>query len=477
MPDERTIETPSQTYYDLEDNRLLCRDLMLGTEHMRDQRTTYLPIEEGESDSAYDARMARTFLYNGFGRTVKSHAGKVFDRPVQLEAPEPVLDWAENITNEGRSLTVFGRDLLRRVLSEGITFIQVEYPNVPQTLTKADERQLKIRPYMIEVPPEKLFWWSWQTISGVPVVTEVRIRESYMADDGGESEQIRVLKPGNWEIWRQNDNGDWVNAESGTTAPIRRVPIIPVYANRTGVYQSDPPMRDLADLNLAHWQSMSDQRHILHVARVPILFGAGLAEDMQRLVIGPNRMVKSNNPAARLSYVEHSGAAIEAGRQDLEDLERRMGVMGLELLMPSQPGTVTATERAIDKAESESALQMIARNLQNALENALLLMMEWGGVSGEVEVDINSSFEIKISDTQELQSLLDMRTAGDLSRDSLWLEMKRRGVLRDDFDPDQEKTDLEAEGPPAPKMNPLMMAAAAAGRGGGDVQPGSDQKQ
>ena len=37
-------------------------------------------------------------------------------------------------------------------------------------------------------------------------------------------------------------------------------------------------MIDLAWLNLAHWQSASDQRHILHVARVPFLFGRGLSE-------------------------------------------------------------------------------------------------------------------------------------------------------------------------------------------------------
>jgi len=37
--------------------------------------------------------------------------------------------------------------------------------------------------------------------------------------------------------------------------------------------------------------------------------------------------VTNENPQARLEYVEHTGKAIEAGRESLKDLEERMSLM------------------------------------------------------------------------------------------------------------------------------------------------------
>jgi hypothetical protein len=256
------------------------------------------------------------------------------------------------------------------------------------------------------------------------------------------------LTPGNWAVYRpESDSGGWVLWAEGPTTPITDIPIIAVYAEKNGVYQSTPPMRDLADLNLAHWQSSSDQRHVLHVARVPVLFGAGLAENMDRLTLGPNRMIKTTDAQAKLVYVEHSGRAIEAGRQDLQDLQQQMATMGLELLVPDRPGDATATEKAIKKAESESALQMIAKNLQNGLQQSIEMMMKWGGVSGDVNVDLNTTFELKLTDQSELTTLGDARLNRDLSQETYWRELKRRGVLSDDFDAEEEADRLAAEGP------------------------------
>lgn len=466
------ISKPTSIFTDLEDQRMLCRDLMGGTEAMRAKRTEYLPMEDGEEDDEYNSRVDRTFLYNGFKRTVQSHAGKVFDRPVHVAGPEPLVeDWIYDITNDGRNLTVFARSLMVRVLSEGIAFIQVEYPKAPVSgASVKDERDLRLRPYLIEVPPEALFYWRWEITRGVPKVVEVRIMEHDFDEEGKEADQIRILRPGTWEVYRMNETAqEWILFEGGTTTPVQRIPIIAIYAEKDGVYQSSPPMRDLADMNLAHWQSGSDQRHVLHVARVPVLFGAGLAEDMNRLNIGPNRLIKTSNPNASLQYVEHSGKAIEAGRQDLMDLEHRMSTMGLELLMPDRPGDATATERAIEKSESESALQMMAKNLQNGLQDAIELMLFWAGIKGEADVDLNTSFEIKLTDQSELATLNEMRMNRDLSQESYWAEMKRRGVLRDDFDPEEEAGRLDSEGPSSPppvQPNPFGAPPIP----GGDVQ-------
>lgn len=444
------VSKPHALYNEMEEKRRLCRTLMGGTEAMRDARTEYLPQEPAEEDDAYQNRLDRSFLFNAFKRTVSSLVGQVFDREVIVEGPTRLTDeWQYNVTNEGRTLTAFGKDVFETALAEGLSIIQVEYPRSPGQMRLDQERASGLRPYLIEVPPQNLIWWDWQVVAGRPILTEARIRESYFDDGGKRQDQIRVLRPGEWELWRANEARDWSLTESGNTAPIREIPLVPLYAGKKlGVMMADLPLKDLADMNVEHWQSSSDQRHVLHVARVPILFAAGWGEELNTVTLGPNVLLKASAAGATLQFVEHTGSAIGAGREDLQDIEDRMATVGLEMLMRDRPGGVTATERAIERAENESALEGMARNVESALEDALSIMCKWAGLTEDVSCDVNRQFEMKISDAQELSDLRDLRLAGDLSRETLWYEYRRRGVLSDSFDPEEEAGRIDTEGPP-----------------------------
>ena len=221
------------------------------------------------------------------------------------------------------------------------------------------------------------------------------------------------------------------------------VPLATVYADRQGYMQGRPPLLDLAYLNIEHWQSSSDQFNILHVARVPILFASGFQEGA--LKIGAGSAVSNDDPTSKLSYVEHSGAAIEAGRMSLKDLEERMSLMGAQLLV-RKPGSRTATEKAIDSADADSALSLMVRNLEDSLEYALQFMADWEklGPAGEVEL----VGEIGGLEDMEIAGLMKARELGLLSAETIFGEMQRRGLITDDIDWADEWARLTAEGPP-----------------------------
>src|SRR5262249_42831857 len=132
-----------------------------------------------------------------------------------------------------------------------------------------------------------------------------------------------------------------------------------------GVLEALPPLLDLAQLNIAHWQKSSDLAHITHVSQVPILFASGFPEqpDGRDLVISPNACVNVPNADARLSYVEHSGAAIAAGRQALVDLENQMSVLALRPLV-QKDSTTTATETALSAEADYSDLAGMIRSAE-----------------------------------------------------------------------------------------------------------------
>ncbi len=269
----------------------------------------------------------------------------------------------------------------------------------------------------------------------------IRIRETVVERDGpwGERtvDQIRVLEPGRWSLWRRADPGQagarsdrpWRRQAGGDTS-FGAVPLVTVYAERTGFLTARPPLLDLAWLNLAHWQSSSDQRHILHVARVPILFGRNLKVGEDGIEIGPNRLIVGEGDGADLKYIEHGGAAIEAGRQDLADLEDRMAVMSLDLMV-RRPGSVTATERAIDAARADSTLAALVRAVEEGLTAALVLCARWKDLgpeaAGRVTLDPDTGLDAR--EAEEIDLLLKARLAGEIDRTTFLAEIRRRGVL------------------------------------------------
>jgi hypothetical protein len=351
------VNTPSEESKKAAELWKLPRTLMGGTKAMRAAGVLYLPQEQAESSDAYRARLLRSTLFNAFRKTVKDMTGKVFRKEIQLgkDVPEQIVTLAENVDNAGRHLNVFARDAFFDAMVPGIGFIFTEMPPPLAAgtgrngeVTKADEQAANRRPYLCYIKRDDVLGWKSQIVNGQPVLTQFRIKERATIDDGAfgtvEVPQVRVLYPGRWEIWRESteaaDKGKWVKVEEGTTS-LTYIPIAPVYINRTAFMEGEPPLEDLADLNVAHWQSQSDQRNILHVARVPILFMAGFTDD-DNIEIGASRAIRANKPDANMAYVEHSGNAIGSGDKDLQNLEFQMQTQGLQLLVP-QPGGKSAT--------------------------------------------------------------------------------------------------------------------------------------
>lgn len=437
------VSTPNAACARQHERLALPRALLGGTAAMRAAGETYLPREPAESYAAYNNRLARSTLYNAMARTTRSLTGRVFRKPIVLgdDMPDRLRALAEDVDLEGSHLNVFARKVLAAAITDGHSCIFVDYPRVPKGLTLADERLLAPRPFFVHVPASRLLGFRFENRK----LVQVRWLETVTEADGefGEREiqQVRVVKPDSFEVYRPNENGgEWYLADSGEMRGVDSIPFVTITCGeRIAPMESEPPLRDLADLNVQHWQSASDQRNILHVARVPILFGKGFTEEENAdptVEIGAQRMVVSSSPDADLRYVEHTGAAIGAGRQDLLDLEARMGVLAMEPVLARRPGTITATERSIDASEAQSSLAAWALELQDGLERAFGFAAQWLSLGADAggSVVLNDDFGISDAIAGELEALLRARAIGAISNETFLRELQRRGVLSDDID-------------------------------------------
>lgn len=459
---QNDVSTPKSCHQEMCEKAKLARTLMGGTRAMRTAGECYLPREPKESVTAYRNRLQRTTLYNAFRKAVQSLNGKLFAKPISLseDTPEQIEELLESVDRQGDAGRDYNRFLSHAMvdaLAVGLTHVLVDVPPGPKgesgeplPLSVAEARALNLRPLWLHYKMEDLFYW---TADGERL-TQVRLREKVTVPDGewGEKEiaQIRVLRPGSFEVYREqraaSGKTEWVLIEEGRTA-LDFIPLVTIYTNRTGFMTAEPLLQDLADLNVAHWQSASDQRHILHVARVPVLFATGWEDSTAgEQGVGPNVLIRQPQ-GATLQYVEHSGAAIQSGDDDLKNLEDRMSAMAMEPLVP-RTGNQTATAKAIDAAEATSILQDIAQGLKDSTEQLLVCTAAWIGIPAEQsgEVNVNADFSLRREDTAGLQELGKARDRGDLSRPQYLDELKRRDIIRPDMDYETNDTELESEG-------------------------------
>lgn len=445
-----TVDSTSDLYDTMVEYWQLPMTLMGGERAMKEAGLTYLPREPMETEPQYRNRLARSTLKNYFAWAVENHTGRVFKKPIVFsdDTDKVILDYNDNLDLQGNNADAFYREVFRDMLIKGISFVYVDYPRTNEDLTLADEIDAGFRPYCVHIKAEQVINAVSGMVNSRKVLVRAHILETLTIPDGQWGtktiQQIRVLYPGAWQVFRTEDNGagtGWYLFDEGETS-ISYIPLIPLYGKKIGFYGGISPLQNLANLNRAHWQSLSDQMNITHVARVPILFGTGFDEE-DTLTIGSKSAIMGPNES-ELMYVEHTGKAIEAGMNELKDLEDRMMLESLELLNTRGSGE-TATSKSLDISDINCSLQDLAIKLQRVIENVNNIMSDWDGIERTGKVVVNTDFGLQLRDGSESNVLLKMRQNRSISLPTFHKEMKRRGVLSPDFDSAKDIKLLEEE--------------------------------
>jgi hypothetical protein len=447
------------------------RTVLGGTEAMRDAGKDMLPMHPYESEDAWKSRRDGAVLDNYTRRTLDTLVGKAFREPPAPgdDVPEVLLTFLEDVDGEGTGFATFSRGYFRSGVRDAVAYLLVDHTAAQpredgQPRTKADDARDGLRPF-------------WRVIDGVDMIGPpqmvmqggqlrpvlVRFRDDELQPDGdfGEKlvERVKVLRPGSWEVWEKQAGTKgakpkWVLADGGSTS-LDFIPLIQFYTDKEGIGEGRPPLLDLAHMNVRHWVSTADQNNILTVSRFPMLAVSGVQSDENgtgagQIVIGPRKLLTTADPQAKIYFVEHTGSAVNSGKDDLERLEERMSSYGAEFLT-KKTGTQSATGRALDGAEAISQLQAWGLDFKDALELALKYTGIYLGLKGENEagtIEFEVDQDVDVSEPAELGSLDAARTRKDISRKAWAAEMKRRGILSEEYDVDDDQEEIDQEAPP-----------------------------
>jgi hypothetical protein len=395
-----------------------------------DTAVSFLNQLPNEHDDSFEVRVKECTLNNHVERVVAAMSGQVTRKDLSYSnVPDKIISAMEVISGQD-NLNQFAKELVVSSIKDGKGLVLVDMPVEGGS------------PMFTNIRRGQLINWR-KDESGL--YTFAVIMEQYTVDSGSfgleANIQYRVIdKDGNVDIWREASEGnEWEIVQSITTS----YNFCPLFELDLG---SIPPLYDIARVNIKHMNFVSIKDRFLKEAQDPILFAQNLGiEDGEKVVIGVNQMMTTDNPDSSLSWVELDGSNYDIAERNIISLEDEMADRALRVQEESR--VKTATQVNEESAESTSRLSDIATELENCLQlslNAYSLMKYSVPLEGNVVV--NRDFDSVVIDTTALAGLNTMQVSGNLSRRTL-LKAVSNSELVEIEDIETELKDIEAEAP------------------------------
>jgi len=384
----------------------LCRTLYGGWERVQAERQKLLPQHPAEDDRDYKIRAERPTFYNAFGRTIRALAGTVFKTPPTPEGVPVEIQtlYDDDIDLQGTDGNSFLLHTFTDALTTGLDGIFVDMPANAGGSTKLEAQQLDIRPYWQLIRKDQIVSYRVDIVNGKTVLGQLVFKEQVEEPRGAFGvklyDRFRVFRRTAdavtfeaWEPEAKSGRLSVVKDSEGTFRGVTEIPFAPIYTAREDFMCAPPPLLDLANLNLLHYQTNSDMHHAAHIANVPIPVTVGLGDEP--LEMGPNRRI--NLPDAtnvKAYWMETTGASLGSTRAILADIEEQMANLGLGMLQRKSVAAQTAQKASLDRLEQDSTLAAIVSHLENGVALALDYTAQFMGLADGGKLNFSRDFQL-----------------------------------------------------------------------------------
>ncbi len=395
----------------------IMKAVVSGTEYLRENSETFLPLEPREDYTAYLARVNRAVFTPYTQRLIRAAAGLILRKPISVIGN---AYWTEVFNKDvdgcGSDLDEYARRLVTCALTYGHSHILVDFPAPSAARSLAEERALNRRPYWIEVDPTDVYGWRLDREANYGNLTQVRVGEKAVVFDGefGEKvyDQVRVIEPGRYRVFRQEEKklemqgpfpypasfdqsdatSEYELVESGDFS-LGQIPLVTIYADKKDTMTSRPPLLDIAHLNLAHFQRQADLIHSLHIASQPMLVLEGWDDQTKDMAISVNYAM-ATQPGNKVYYVEPASSAFEAQSAEIQELQQQMATLGISTLSQQKFVAESADARRLDRIDTNSMLSMVSMDLESGLQKSYNLAANYLGIEPP-QVKISRDFDLQ----------------------------------------------------------------------------------
>jgi hypothetical protein len=318
-------------------------------------------------------------------------------------------------------------------------------------------------------PAWKIINWRTTVAGSRRILSMVVLQEEYPKSDDGYVEvlgkQWRVLSLVNGVYYVQlfrDTAPNWpvessipVNAEGKT---FDQIPFTFVGSDDNDPDIDDPPLYDLAVINVAHYRNSADYEESVFITGQPTPWFSGLTENWVKNVLKNSVQLGSRaaiplptGATAGLLQVQANSLPHEA----MAHKERLMSALGAKVVEQRQVQR-TATEAGLEVSDETSTLSTTADNVSDAFEFAIRACCAFVGAdAAEVDFDLNTEFDLIKLTFQERQQVVAEWIAQAISWDEMRANLRRAGIASVD-----DKTALEqikANPPPDKLIGPPLV--------------------
>lgn len=482
--EEKTPASTSSDYDAMRDFWAMVSTIMGGTKAIRAAGQTYLPKFTHEALADYEVRRKNAKFTNIFGDIVETLSSKPFQNEATVDDAGDLEPYLENIDGQGNHIHVFLSKVFQDAVANAISWVLVDYTkNVPPGATRAQEMALGARPYWVHIPASRLLAVYSEAIGGVETIIHARIEECARSRDGwGEKEtrRVRVLdrvvirsesgealsaEPPTWELFEERKSEDsqktvWVSVDNGTFT----VKAIPLFAMITGFRMGTswvirPPLASAAYLQIEHYQQESELKYARQMSAFPMLAGNGVepatGDDGKAapVPVGPMGVLyappNGDGQHGEWTFIEPQATSLEFLSREVDKTEAQLRELGRQPLT-AQSGNITTITAAFAGDKAHTVIEAWAINAKDFAENCLKCSAEYMRLTIEPEVELNTDFSLSLKENDGTDTLDKARDRGDLSQETYWAELKRRGLLSPNFDAENERERIIAEMPGDP---------------------------
>lgn len=462
----------------------LMDDVLDGEMAIKAKTEVYLPIPRVDDDEAENKKRYRTYLqravfYNATRRTLDGLVGEVFSRDPIIKLPTQMQIMQSNVDGAGVGIDQQAKLCLSYVMGYGRAGLLADYPTMNGPVSQADIDSGVARPVLIMFKPSSVINWRFKMRGAKRIASLVVIREEYIDD----SDPFETLTGAQWRVLRLDENDiyrvqiwrrrrrmdgdpivmgreDWdtIDYEYASYTPLdgegrvmNEIPFTFVGSNNNDENPDEPPMYDLAVINIAHYRNSADYEESCFMVGQPTAWFSGLTQGWVddvfkgKVFLGSRAAIPLPAGAqAGLLQVNPNSMPKEA----MDQKERQMVAMGAKLITS---GNVQRTlgEAQIEEASSASILSTATKNVSKAYTDMLLVASKFiaGNIgSDQIRFDLNTDFPASRLTPNDRNQLIQEWQSQAIT----WNEMRdglRRGGIATTED-EAARMQIEANPPP-----------------------------
>lgn len=443
----------------------LVRDCLSGAEAVKARGALYLPVPNRNDTSEenrvrYEDYLRRAVFYNVTRRTLDGLVGQVFSRDPVAELPTSLDVLKADADGAGVSLDQQAKKALSYVMAYGRTGLLVDYPDRPESTSKADMNAGFIRPTIVQFDPWDIINWRTAQVGGRVLLDLLVLQEMYLlTDDGFESKyeaQWRVLRLVNGvyviEIWRTEKgepilydvkvpkvaNGDYLH----------EIPFFFIGSLNNNPEPDHSPLYDLAEINIAHYRNSADYEDSCFMIGQPTPWAAGLNKNWVtevlkgRVELGSRAFIPLP-PNATMGLLQPTPNTMV--KEAMDHKERLMVAIGAKLVEQKSVQR-TYGEAQLEEASESSILAASAKNVSQAYNAAIRVCGQFTGddIADDFQsYTLNTDFPASRLTAEELQKLVLIWQSGAIVDSEMRAMMRKAGYAT--LDDEQYKDEREAE--------------------------------